>query len=123
MKVIFSPKAIVTALVVSLLLTALTYFVALETAITGAFIPLTIQYTVLSATATSGSTAAMLHGWPFAWLLTNDAVSIVSIFAFILDWILFLVLSFMVLWILFRTDTVDENMKPQLKQNKRIIRK
>ena len=123
MKVIFSSKVVLTALIVSLLITALTYFVSLDTAVTGAFIPITMQYTVLSAATTSGSTAAMLHGWPFAWLLANDAVSIFSIFAFILDWMIFLVLSFIVLWILFRTDTVDENMNPKSRQRNKVIRK
>jgi hypothetical protein len=123
MKVIFSPKVIITALIVSLTITALTYFVALETAVTGAFIPITIQYTVISAATTSGSTAALLHGWPFAWLLTNEAVSIVSFFAFILDFIIFLALSFCVLWILFRTDSVDENMQLKRKQQNKVIRR
>ena len=123
MKVIFSPKAILAALIASLTLTLLSYLVSLNTVVTSAFVPITMQYTVISAAGTSGSTAAALHGWPFAWFLGNEAVAVFSFFAFALDWIIFLVLSFIVLWIIFRNDTVDEHVNFKPAQLNKIARK
>ena len=116
---IFAKKAILIAVCISLLITGLTYFVQLDTPTVGGFIPLTMQYNVLSSAAQSTSTPATLFGWPFAYVLGNSAVTIVSLFAFFLDWIIFLVLSFLVLWLLLRSDKVSDyvgSQKPAKKE-------
>jgi hypothetical protein len=113
MSALLTKKVIIIAVLVSLLLTALTYFVQLETVTFSGFIPLTMQYNVITAAASSTSTPAILFGFPFAWMLGNSAVTIVSLFAFFLDWIVFLVLSFLVLWLLLRSDKVSSYVQPK----------
>ena len=123
MNALFSKKPICIAIGISFLITLATYLVQLSTVTFGGFIPLTMQYTVISSTASSTSTPAMLYGWPFAWILANVNVMIFSLLAFIIDWIIFIVLSFLVLWLLLRNDSVGEYMKPKARETNKVARK
>lgn len=118
MSSLFSGKAIIIAIGISLLITGLTYFVQLDNPISAEFFPWKMQYNIIYSAEQSTSLPAAFYGWPFAYMLGNSAVISFSTFAFILDMLLYLVLSFLVLWLLLRNDRVYDYVtaKPKAKQ-------
>jgi hypothetical protein len=90
------------AVIFGLALTGLTYFYASPIPLLGANDPFFWYYSVLSTNEASSATIATVHGFPFAYVLENEAVFIFGAFAFIMDFVIFLFLGSMIIWILFK---------------------
>lgn len=109
MSALFSGKAILIAVGISLLLTGATYFVTvgqLDNLLPVGSAPWNMQYTIFVTDTSSPSQVVTMSGWPFTYILGNSAVIIFSSVAFIIDIIVFLVIAFLVLWMLLRNDSV-----------------
>jgi len=96
-------KGVTLAVVVGLALTGLTYFYATPIPLLAENDPFFWYYSVISVEETSTSTLATLHGFPFSYVLESEAVFIFGLFSFILDFILFIFIGSLILWLLLRS--------------------
>jgi hypothetical protein len=96
-------KGVILAMVVAFALTGLTYFYTTPVPLLAENDPFFWYYSVISVSETSSSVLATLHGFPFSYVLESDAVFIFGAFSFILDFIFYLVIASLLLWLIFKS--------------------
>ena len=122
MNALFCRRGLGIMFIASILVTSLTYLVQLATPITNAFVPMFMQYNIISTTASNTASSATLCGYPFAFVLTSANVTLFSPFAFVLDWIIFLAIVIFALWLILQTRSGKDLIQPE-KTMLRQIRK
>jgi hypothetical protein len=119
-------KLVSIAVVVGLALTGLTYFYTSPVPLMAESDPFFWHYSVISVSESIGGSPAILRGFPFSYVLESDVVYIFGSFSFILNFILYLFVGSLLLWLLLRShnEKIDDwfhiphkkNVKPKKKK-------
>lgn len=96
-------KAVALAVVVGLALTGLTYFYTSPVPLMAENDPFFWHYTIVSVSESATGSLATLRGFPFSYVLESDVVYIFGSFSFILNFILYLFIGSLLLWLLLRS--------------------
>lgn len=102
-------KAIALAILIGFALTGLTYFYASPVPMLRENDPFFWYYSVISVTETSTSSPAILRGFPFSYVLESKIVYMFGLFAFILDFIIYLIIGILIVWLMFKSSNKQIN--------------